>query len=184
MLCAAIGASSTACVRSERLQSKAPNAKTEEPDAARWLAEARRLARAGDGTRAEQYLNAARDKGASDRQVFPLLLEVCVRDNRYQSAATYAEYFLRKHPNDYHMRYVLATLYIGLEDVERARAEFERLLKAKPQHAPAHYAFAVLLRDNLHDLSAADHHFREYLRIDPRGQHSQEASSSLLNQVP
>lgn len=140
--------------------------------------------RMGDATRAEQYLNAAVERGADERKVFPILLSVCIRDKRYRAAAEYAENYLRKHPTDHRVRFVLATLYVGLGDTEPAREQFERLLAGRPGHADAHFAYAVLLRDYARDHAAADRHFRAYLTLRPSGAHREEAEGSLLSRVP
>ncbi len=57
------------------------------------------------------------------------------------------------------------------------------MVKDKPDMAPAHFALGVLLRDEQGDLVQADLHFREYLRLDPRGAHVDEARGSLLKLV-
>lgn len=149
----------------------------------RLLERAEALASVGDYTRAEQYLNLALQSGAEERRVLPLLLEVCTQDQRYRDAAQYVEHYLRRHPNEFRLRFVLGTLYAGIGDVEPARAQFEKLLAVQPEHAEAHYALAVLLRDQLGNFGGADRHFREYLRLRPRGPHSEEASASLLERV-
>jgi hypothetical protein len=58
------------------------------------------------------------------------------------------------------------------------------VLSAKPEHADAHYSLAVLLRDDLGNHLAADAHFRDYLRLAPRGSHAEEANQSLLEVMP
>jgi hypothetical protein len=57
-------------------------------------------------------------------------------------------------------------------------------LHDEPSNSNAHYALAVLLRDESADLSTADEHFREYLRLSPAGAHADEARGSLLQRVP
>ena len=81
------------------------------------------------------------------------------------------------------MRLVLASLYSATGDTKLAKGEFEKVLEARPSDAQAHYAFAVLLRDAEQDPVAADFHFREYLRLAPKGSHVEEARSSLLHRV-
>jgi Flp pilus assembly protein TadD len=113
----------------------------------------------------------------------PLLLEVCIKEQRYRLAAQYARDYLVSHPNDVRVRLVLASLYAATEDSKLAKAEFERVLEARPRDAQAHYALAVLLRDAEQDPVGADAHFREYLRLDPKGPHAEEAKSSVLHHV-
>ncbi len=142
------------------------------------------FAAVGDLTRAEQYFTAALDAGGDDAVITPLLLKVCIQDGRYRVAIQYGETFLRKHPNDVRTRFVLAALYLAISDNVAARVQFERVLQVKPEEADAHFALAVLMRDNQQDIVTADRHFREYLRLKPGGAHAEEAQSSLLKSVP
>src|SRR5688572_18886803 len=48
-----------------------------------------------DYTRAEQYLNLAREGGTNDAELTPLLIDVCVKDQRYRAALQYSEERLR-----------------------------------------------------------------------------------------
>lgn len=144
----------------------------------------RAFASIGDLTRAEEYLAAALDEGADYHVVVPLLIRVCLQDGRYRSAAHYAEEQLRKHPEDVRTRFVVGTIYAALGEVKPARAALEQVILARPDDADAHYALAVLARDNEGDVVAADKHFREYLRIEPNGKHAEEARASLLKRMP
>jgi len=148
------------------------------------LARAQALAQVGDFTRAEQYLQAARDSGAPDGQVLPLLVKVCMSDQRYRAAVQHIEEHLRTHPSHYALRFVLATLYAGLDEPEAARRELEAVLSLAPDHAEAHFALAVVLRRDLGNFRDADRHFRAYLELAPRGPHVAEAESALLSRVP
>ncbi len=143
----------------------------------------RAFAAVGDYTRAEEYLADALSQGADPRKVMPLLLEVCIKEQRYRLAAQYAREHLVKHPNDVPVRFLLGTLYAAIEEPKAARAEFERVLEARPNDAQAHYALGTLLRDVDQDVIGADVHFREYLRLDPKGSHVEEARASVLRRV-
>ena len=145
---------------------------------------ARALADSSDYTRAEQYLNLAAERSGDRARVVPLLIDVCVRDQRYRAALEYAEEHLRRHPRAYRLRYVEATLLRALGDVARSRQELERVLSASPGYADAHYSLALLLRDDLGNHLEADRHFREYLRLKPGGSHAEEAGESLLEVMP
>jgi tetratricopeptide (TPR) repeat protein len=138
----------------------------------------------GDTTRAEQYFAAAMAQGKNEATILPLLLTVCLSDGRYRVAIEYAEQYLKKHPNDIRVRFVLGTIYEAVGDAEAARTTLEAVVGAEPEDAEAHYALAVLLRDGDHDPAAADPHFREYLRLMPRGAHAEEAEASLMKSVP
>lgn len=150
----------------------------------RLVAHAKGFIRIGDYTRAEQYLNAALENGGSESEIVPLLLSICVKDRRYRSAVEYAENYLRRHPREHRLRFVVATLYVGLGENDRARKQLERVIAQDPKHAEAHYALAVLFRDQLMSFGKADEHFRQYLALDPRGEHAEEATGSLLRSVP
>ena len=143
----------------------------------------RGFAAVGDYLRAEEYLADAMNQGANPKKIMPLLLEVCIKEGRYRLAAQYAKDYLVAHPNDVPVRLVLASLYSATAENKLAKAEFERVLDARPNDAQAHYALAVLLRDAEQDVVGADQHFREYLRLDPKGRHVEEARSSVLHRV-
>jgi len=142
------------------------------------------FASVGDYTRAEQYLAAALTKGAPPSKVLPTLLNVCIAEQRYRVAIEYAEPELQKHPKDVHLRFVVASLYKTIGDLSHAERELTQVIEDKPDFAAAHFALAVLLRDDKSDRVAADPHFREYLRLEPGGPHADEAQGSLLKSVP
>jgi tetratricopeptide (TPR) repeat protein len=182
LLCAsALGCARGTSVRTSDAQAEARESQrqTEELRARAEAAYAR-----ADYTRAEQYLNLAKESGGEDAQVTPLLIDVCIKDQRYRAALQYAQDYLRRHPREYRLRFVAATLLGAMGEVAQAREELERVLSAKPEHADAHYSLAVLLRDDLGNHLAADAHFRDYLRLAPRGSHAEEANQSLLEVMP
>ncbi|MBX3189254.1 MAG: tetratricopeptide repeat protein [Labilithrix sp.] len=144
----------------------------------------RGFAAVGDTTRAEDYFAAALEQGADPNEVLPLLLAVCVQTQRYRSAIQHAENHLRRHPEDIRTRFVLGTLYAALGETKPAREQLEQVVGARPNDSKAHYALAVLARDNENDVVLADRHFREYLRIEPNGAHAEEARASLLKRMP
>ena len=166
----------------DRVQQNVRTFKSEQkPD--KLVAEARAFWRVGDLTRAEEYFAAAIESGGDEAKIIPQLLSVCVQDGRYRVAITYAENHLRRHPNDVNARFVLGTLYAAVGEVPEARTELERVVAARPAEAQAHFALAVLIRDQ-GNRAEADRHFREYLRLAPQGQHAEEARASLLQTVP
>lgn len=148
------------------------------------VAKARGFASIGDYTRAEQYLSLAVRSGADEARLLPLLIDVCVRDQRYRDAIQHAENHLRRHPERHAVRFLLATLQMGVGQTEHARSQLEKVLLARPDYAEAHYALAVVLRDDMGHLGRADEHFRAYLRLSPEGRHAAEARGSLLEAVP
>jgi tetratricopeptide (TPR) repeat protein len=163
----------------QRLQADVQTFQAEQSPA-RLSARGRGFAALGDTTRAREYFDAALEAGGDEHELTPLLLSVCVRDGRYRLAIGYAERFLRKHPRDPRMRFVLGTLRAGVGEPLAAEGEFTKVILTNPDNPDAQYALAVLLRDQRGDLVRADRHFRAYLQLQPEGEHSEEAKSSLL----
>jgi tetratricopeptide (TPR) repeat protein len=142
------------------------------------------FARVGDYTRAAQYLNGALDAGAPPDEVLPVLMKVYIVSGRFRLAIQAGEQQLTKTPEAHALRFLVGTLYAAIGDNDRARENLERVVRAQPGHAEAHYALAVLLRDGANDLVGADEHFRAYLKLEPNGPHAEEAKGSLLQEVP
>ena len=155
-----------------------------EQKADKLLARGRAFAEVGDLTRAEQYLAAALDAGASAEATLPLLIHVCTESQRYRVAIAYAENHLRTHPGDLKLRYLVGTLYAGVHDGPSAKAALEAVVLGDPTHAYAHFALAAVLKYRLADPLGADAHYREYLRLSPKGPHADEARASLLKSLP
>lgn len=153
----------------------------ETPD--KLLARGRGFAAVGDLARAEQYFAIALDRGAEPSVALPLLLRVCAAEKRYRAAIDYAEPQLKKHPDDHRLRFVVASFYMTIGESTIARDELTRIVSARPDFAAPHFALGVLLRDDVGDVVSADTQFREYLRLDPRGAHADEARASLLKLV-
>jgi len=153
---------------------------TQEETPEKLLARGRAFVSVGDYPRAEQYFAGALDRGADPALVLPLLLRACAEERRFRAAIDYAEPVLRKRPDDFRLRFVVASLYTTVGDVEEARRELDRITEESPSFAPAHFDLARLLRDEDGDVVKADEHFREYLRLDPTGPHAEEAKGSLL----
>lgn len=146
-------------------------------------ASGRAFAAVGDMTRAEEYLALAIDKGGDETKIIPILLDVCVRDNRLEVAVDYAKPYLGRHPRDTRTRYVLATLYAAVSDPAHAKEEVARVVEERPGDPDPHYLYGRLLRDS-GDLVGADEQFRAYLKILPQGPHAEEARASLLLDLP
>jgi len=175
-------ASGCAGAPEQRLQADVHTFQNEQAPA-KLTARGRAFAAIGDTTRAREYFDAALEAGGDERELTPLLLGVCVRDGRYRLAIDYAERYVRKHPRDERMRLVLGTLRAGVGEPLAAEVELTKVVEASPENPDAHYALAVLLRDQRDDPLGADRHFRAYLKLQPEGAHSEEAKSSLLQAV-
>jgi tetratricopeptide (TPR) repeat protein len=140
-------------------------------------------ARSGDLLRAEQYLSVARQRGHDEAAVVYWLVRVCVAASRYQSALGHATNYLRDHPSDWPLRFVVATIHEALGDVARAQSELERIVGAEPSMPLPHYRLAMLYRDRWTDHERARPHLEEYLRLTPEGPHAAEVRSALSEVV-
>ena len=110
-------------------------------------------------------------------------MRVCIDSRKYRVAIEYAEPVLAKHPDDYRLRLVVASLYSAIGRPERARDHYAAVVKDHPDDSTAHFALGVLYRDELKDRVREDAHFREYLRLEPEGKHAEEARAGLLKTV-
>ena len=77
------------------------------------------------------------------------------------------------------LRYLVASIYLALEQPSLALDQLIRVVQNKPAHAPAHYLLAVISRDTLHDEASTRRHFSDYLRTNPTGIHAGEARAWL-----
>jgi len=137
-------------------------------------------ARSGDLLRAEQYLSAARQRGHDEGAVVYWLVRVCVAASRYRSALIHAASYLRKHPSDWPLRFVVASIHEALGDLDRAESELERIVRAEPSMPLAHYRLAMLYRDRVDEVDRAKLHLEQYLELTPEGPHAAEVRSALI----
>jgi hypothetical protein len=148
------------------------------------LARGLAFAQVGDLTRAEQYLVAALDAGASPDAVLPKLLIVCIANAHYRAGIEYATPELQRKPGNASLRFVVAELEALTGDTAAARENLGKVTEAQPREAAPHFAYARLLRDSFGDMVGADREFRAYLEIEPHGEHADEARAYLLKAVP
>jgi tetratricopeptide (TPR) repeat protein len=137
------------------------------------------LAARGDLVRAEQYLAAAIRRGYPEQRALPLLMRVCVASSRLGSALQHAAPYLRLHPEDHQLRYLVASVLIGLQRYDEARLELLRVIDGAPEHAGAHYALGVLLRDQYDDEEAARQSLARHHELAPHGLHGAEVAAWL-----
>ena len=138
------------------------------------------LGRAGDLIRSEQYLAAAIDRGYPAEQALPLLLRVCVASSRLRAALSHAEPYLQRHPDAWSLRYLVASIQLGIGDMEEARSSLERVIADAPDQPDAYFLLGVVLRDGLGDRPGAASRFERYLQLAPNGAHVSEAKAALL----
>ena len=137
------------------------------------------LLEAGDYIRAEQYLAAAIERGYPEDRAIPLLLRACVEASRLVAALEYARPYLLRNPEQWSLRLLVASIYLGLDEHAQAQRELERILETNPDEPQPHYLLGVLHRDALTDEDRAREHFRRYLALAPDGVHREEASAAL-----
>lgn len=147
--------------------------------AAELFARGRRLAGGGDSVRAEQYLAAALRRGHDPRETLPLLMRVCLTGSRLRAALTHATPYLKKHPEAVWLRYLVATVYLGLGQSRTARRHLETIETYAPDHAPAQYLLGVTEWQGFGNREAARTHFESYLRLAPEGSHASEVDDWL-----
>jgi tetratricopeptide (TPR) repeat protein len=137
------------------------------------------LAQAGDFVRAEQYLSSAIARGYPEERALPALLRVCVASSRLRSALVHAEPYLERHPTAWSLRFLVASIYLGVGDPERARASLERVIADAPAQAEPHYMLGVVLRDEVGDRPGAARRFERYLALAPGGAHAAEVRAAM-----
>lgn len=144
------------------------------------------LGHAGDLIRAEQYLAAAIDRGYPAEEALPPLLRVCVASSRLRAALGHAEPYLQRHPEAWSLRYLVASIHLGIGNVEEARSSLERVISDAPDQPDAYFLLGVVLRDGVGDRPAAARRFERYLELAPNGAHVSEAKAALvaLRQAP
>jgi len=154
-----------------------------ERDPDKLLARGLGFAQVGDLTRAEQYLVAALDAGASADKVLPKLLIVCIASAHYRAGLEYAAPELQRNPANASLRFVVAELEAFTGDSAAARKNLGMVTEAEPTEPAPHFAYGRLLRDGIGDIAGADREFRAYLQLEPTGEHANEARASLSKPV-
>lgn len=127
------------------------------PPAAELVAQGQGAAKRGDAVRAEQYLAMALQQGAEKSLVMPMLLRACLRSSHLRAALNHAQPYLLEHPEDDALRFLVATVHVGLGQRADARRELNLLLERSPTDADGHYLLGILDAD--FDMKAARTHF-------------------------
>jgi len=142
------------------------------------FARAMSLAQGGDLVRAEQYIVAAMQQGYPEERALPTLLRVCVAASRMRVALGYAEPYLRRNPDDWPLRYLVASIHAGLGDLAAAQSELERVVEGAPDRPKPRYLLAKVLLEQ-GEIAAAEGHMRHYLTIAPEGEYAREIEDRL-----
>lgn len=133
----------------------------------------------GDLTRAEQYLAAALEQGATPRQALPRLLHVCIAAGRHRAALVYAQEYGAPLASDAQFLFLQATLESAVGDADTAIEQLRRTVKLLPDHPNAHYQLALLLERREGSEADIVAHLRHYLRLAPHGSHADDAWARL-----
>jgi Flp pilus assembly protein TadD len=131
----------------------------------------------GDHTRAEQYLKIALDQGYQTDETVLLLVHACLSGSRFRAALNYAEPHLLSHPEDKALRYLVATVHLGLGHQDEAMRDLNLLSEQAPEYADTYFLRGVA-RWQQRDVSA-HLDFEHYLALAPAGRHAPEANSLL-----
>jgi tetratricopeptide (TPR) repeat protein len=137
------------------------------------------LAAEGDSVRAEQYLAAALREGYDWQEALPPLLRVCLTGSRLRAGLNYAAPYLKAHPDVTWLRYLVATVYLGLGQPVRAREHLLAIEGQAPYTARTEYLLGLTEWEGLGNEAAAAAHFNEYLRVEPNGPNAREVSEWL-----
>ncbi|HEY8076677.1 MAG TPA: hypothetical protein VIF62_21275 [Labilithrix sp.] len=140
-------------------------------------------AEAGDYTRAQQYFAAAIGAGGKSSEILPKLLRACVASGDLRLASEYAETELSKHPDDAHLRFVTGALFAQIGNRPEARKHLAQAAQEMKSDAKVQFLVATFFRDDMQDRVEADGYFREYLRLEPKGEHAAEAKASLMERI-
>jgi predicted Zn-dependent protease len=131
----------------------------------------------GDSIRAEHYFSLAIEHGYDKGELLPELLAVCLSSSRLRSALNYAEPYLRKHPDDSSLRYLVATVYLGLNQSAIAKQELRTVLRHHPDFADAHFLLGMLEFSDAP--TSAQQHLTRYLDLNSSGEKANEARERL-----
>jgi len=156
-----------------------PSSDSTSRNAAELFQRGEQAAEQGDTVRAEQYLSMALDRGFDEKKVLPIMLRVCLSSSRLRAALNHAEPYLRENPNDRRLRYLVATIHLGLGQLDDARIDLNHLLRLEPNNTNAYYLLGVL-ESGAH-VQEAPKYFRKYLELAPQGEHAIEVSSRLTD---
>ena len=135
-------------------------------------------ARRGDLIRSEQYIGAAIARGFPKQQALPILLRVCVAGSRLRAALAHAEPYLIDHPEDWALRYLVASIQLGLGDLEEARSSLDRVIETAPEEASPRYLLGVVLAKSGEN-GEARRRFEQYLEMAPEGEQAVAATEAL-----
>ena len=181
-----LAAGTTACAShsaTARHMTQVEQTALEEHSPEKLLRRGRAFLRIGDHTRAIQYFTDAIRAGAREPEVARPLMLAYVESNQYRLAIDFGQDYLRRHPDDYRLHFLVGTLLNAVGRHDAAVQHLREVVRLNARFAEAHYVLAVVYRDHEREPVLADSHFRQYLGLQPDGAHASEAKAGLLRSV-
>lgn len=167
------------CVSSRESATHARSARDEQRTPGALYARGLDWARRGDMVRAEQYMALAVRGGYPERQALVAIVEACLAASRLRAALNYAEPYVRRHPDAWRVRLLVASIHAALGHDLVARDEMRRTLRHPEAGAETHYLLAWLLDERFGDEAGAREAYTAYLAGAPHGEHVAEATAWL-----
>ncbi|MGC4068893.1 MAG: hypothetical protein QM784_30470 [Polyangiaceae bacterium] len=106
-----------------------------------------------------------------------MLLEACLQSSHLRAALNHAAPYLLEHPEDDALRYLVATVHVGLGQTLEARRELGLLLQRNDSNPDAHYLLGVIEAET--NVASARGHFLEVLRYSKDDRQRIEVKSRL-----
>jgi tetratricopeptide (TPR) repeat protein len=97
-----------------------------------------------DRTSAQRSLLKAIKIGGYSREAYMFLVQISMRETKYEEGLGYLESILKEDENDLESLMLSAILNQGLNRWEKAISYYEKLINLKPDHAPALNNLAIL----------------------------------------
>ncbi|MFI5307134.1 MAG: tetratricopeptide repeat protein [Polyangiales bacterium] len=177
LVCSLVVLGASCVPRAETRPPAAADAAATSPES--LFAHGQALFAGGDHDRAEQYMTLAVRAGYPEARAIVPLTRVCIAASRLRAALDHAVPFLRRHPDAWELRYLVAAIRLALGHVAEARTELERVIASQPEAAQPHYLLGVIERDAFRDEPAARKSFETYAALDPHGAFAPEVLAWL-----
>jgi tetratricopeptide (TPR) repeat protein len=171
------------CNASEQKPGKTASDRPPLKDPALLLERGKAYSEFGDFTRAEQYFAAAIAAGGKTSVIVPHLIKACVASGDLRLASEYAETELARNPDNARLRFLTGALYAATGNSPDARKLLVQAASELPNDADVQFSVATFFRDELDDKVGCDPYFREYLKLEPRGERAEEARASLMERI-
>ncbi len=124
------------------------------------------------------------ERGFPEERALPTLLKICVAASRLNAALQYAEPHLRDHPGNFRLRTLVASIHLGLGNVDDAETHLSEVIERAPTNAPAYYLMGMLHREEHGDPVASEPYLQRYLELAPNGAHAAEVRNMLRPREP